>query len=146
MILSHIIIWSNLLQVWCWWMKPVSPRRELTGHSSLHCFPGGSEGKASACNAGDPGFNTWVGKSPWRRKWQSTPTLLPGKSHGWRSLVGYSPWGRRVGHDWATSLTHPQFLAAGQSGGARVSKDGLLCFSALRKWRFWEQPKEVSLL
>ena len=31
----------------------------------------------------------------WRRKWQSTPVLLPGKSHGWRSLVGYSPWDRK---------------------------------------------------
>ena len=30
---------------------------------------------------------------PWRRKWQSTPALLPGKSHGWRSLIGYTPWG-----------------------------------------------------
>ena len=29
----------------------------------------------------------------WRRKWQATPVFLPGKSHGWRSLVGYSPWG-----------------------------------------------------
>ena len=29
----------------------------------------------------------------WRRKWQPTPVLLPGKSHGWRSQVGYSPWG-----------------------------------------------------
>ena len=35
----------------------------------------------------------WVGKIPWRRKWQSTPVLLPGKSHGQRSLVAYSPWG-----------------------------------------------------
>ena len=32
--------------------------------------------------------------SLWRRQWQPTPVLLPGKSHGWRSLVGYSPWGR----------------------------------------------------
>ena len=38
---------------------------------------------------------TWVGKIPWRRKWQSTPVLLPGKSHGQRSLVGYSPWGSK---------------------------------------------------
>ena len=30
----------------------------------------------------------------WRRTWHPTPVLLPGKSHGWRSLVGYSPWGR----------------------------------------------------
>ena len=44
-----------------------------------------------------------VGKIPWRRKWQPTPILLPEKSHGWRSLVGYSPWGCRVRHDRATS-------------------------------------------
>ena len=36
---------------------------------------------------------TWVGRIPWRRKWQPTPVLLPAESHGWRSLVGYSPWG-----------------------------------------------------
>jgi len=49
---------------------------------------------------GRPGFDPWVGKIPWRRKWQPTPVLLPGKSHGQRS-----PWGHRVGHDWATSLS-----------------------------------------
>ena len=32
-------------------------------------------------------------KIPWRRKWQPIPVFLPGKSHGWRSLSGYSPWG-----------------------------------------------------
>ena len=42
-----------------------------------------------------PEFDSWVGKIPWRRKWQSTPALLPGKSHGQRSLIGYSPWGRK---------------------------------------------------
>ena len=41
----------------------------------------------------------------WRRKWQPTPVLLPGESHGQRSLVGHSPWGHRVRHDWATSLS-----------------------------------------
>ena len=59
-------------------------------------FPSGSDGKESACNAGDlsliPGFDSWVGKNLWRRKWQPTPVLLPGESHGQRSLVGYSPW------------------------------------------------------
>ena len=46
-------------------------------------------------NAGDTrcGFNPWVGKIPWRGKWQPTPVFLLGKSHGQRSLVGYSPWG-----------------------------------------------------
>ena len=42
-----------------------------------------------------PDLGTGVGKIPWRRKWQSTPGLLPGKSHGQRSLVGYSPWDRK---------------------------------------------------
>ena len=40
-----------------------------------------------------PGFNPWVGKIPWRKKWQHTPVFLPGESHGQRSLAGYSPWG-----------------------------------------------------
>ena len=52
-----------------------------------------------------PGFSLWVRKIPWRRKWQPTPVLLPGKSHGQRSLAGCSPWGCRVGQDWATSTT-----------------------------------------
>ena len=42
-----------------------------------------------------PGFNRWVRKIVWRRKWQSTPVLLPGKSHGQRRLVGYSSWGHK---------------------------------------------------
>ena len=41
-----------------------------------------------------------------RRQWYPTPVLLPGKSHGRRSLVGCGPWGRWVRHDWATSLSH----------------------------------------
>ena len=40
-----------------------------------------------------PGFDPWVGKIPWRRKWQPTPVFLPGTSRGQRSLVGYSPGG-----------------------------------------------------
>ena len=40
----------------------------------------------------ETGFNPWVGEILWRRKWQPAPVLLPGKSHGWRSLAGYSPW------------------------------------------------------
>ena len=36
-----------------------------------------------------PRFNPWVGKIPWRRKWELTPAFLPGKSHGQRTLAGY---------------------------------------------------------
>ena len=42
-----------------------------------------------------PRFNPWVGKITWRRKWQPSPVFLPGESHGRRSLVGYSPQGRK---------------------------------------------------
>ena len=41
------------------------------------------------------GFNTWVRKVLWSRKWQSTPVCLPEKFHGQRSLAGYSPWGHK---------------------------------------------------
>ena len=56
-------------------------------------LPCSSKGKESACRR--PGFDPWVGKIPWRREWQPTPVLLPGESHGQRSLIGCSPWGRR---------------------------------------------------
>ena len=47
--------------------------------------------KESACQCRTLEFNSWVGKIPWRRKLQPTPVVLPGESHGQRSLVGYSP-------------------------------------------------------
>ena len=39
------------------------------------------------------GFDPWVGKIPWRRKWQPAPVFFPGKLRGQRSLQGYGPWG-----------------------------------------------------
>ena len=49
--------------------------------------------KESACNAGGPRFDPWVGNIPWRREWLQTPVFLPGKSCGQRSLAVYSLWG-----------------------------------------------------
>ena len=40
-------------------------------------------------------LDPWVGKIPWRRKWQPTPVFLSWKSHGQRSLAGYRSWGRK---------------------------------------------------
>ena len=61
-------------------------------------FPGGTSDKESACQCRrlwtcecDP----WVGRIPWRKKWQPTPVFLLRNSHGQKSLTGYSPWGRR---------------------------------------------------
>ena len=45
-------------------------------------------------NAGD-GFDPWVRKIPWRRKWQPTPVFLPKKSHAQGNLMGYSPKGSK---------------------------------------------------
>ena len=47
-------------------------------------------GKETTCQCRRCGFYSWVGKIPWRSKQQPTPVFLPGKSHGQRSLEGYS--------------------------------------------------------
>ena len=61
-------------------------------------FPGGASGKEPTCQCRTHkrlGLDPWVGKIPWRRARQPTLVFLPGESHGQRSLVGYSPYGRK---------------------------------------------------
>ena len=53
-------------------------------------------GKESACRHRRREFHPWVGKIPWRRKWQPTPVSFSERCHGQRSLEGCSPWGRRA--------------------------------------------------
>ena len=60
--------------------------------SKLQGFPGGSVVKNPPRRHR---FDPWVGKIPWRRKWQPAPVFLPRKCHGQRSLVDYSPWGHK---------------------------------------------------
>ena len=80
---------------WIFTTEPLS--REAQKYISFYFesfFPDRSVGKESSCNARDTNeFNPWIKKIPWRREWQPTPVFLPGKPHGQRSLVGYSPWG-----------------------------------------------------
>ena len=52
--------------------------------------PGGSLVKNPPVNAGRCGFDLWVRKIPWNRKWQPTPVFLPKKYHGQRNLAGYT--------------------------------------------------------
>ena len=68
-------------------------------------FPGGSHRK-ECLQCRRPRFNPWVGKIPWRRKWQPAPVFLPGKSHGRRSLAVYGPRGRKESDTTTTSLKH----------------------------------------
>ena len=88
-------------------------------------FPGAS-GKEPACQCRRCkrcSFNPWVRKIPWRRIWQPTPVSLPGKSHGQRSLVGYSPWDRKeldrteCMHTHMHAHTHPD-TGSGRTLGA----------------------------
>ena len=79
----------------------------------------------------------WVRKIPWRGKWQPTPVFLPGKSHGQRSLVGYSPWGRKELDTHTHTHTHTckrmlKFTAWGRFPSAVV---GL----SAQCWRMWRQ-------
>ena len=73
--------------------KNAQTTAQLHSSHTLVGFLGGSDGKASTCNAGDLDSIPVLGRFPWRRIWQPTSVLSPGKSHGWRSLVGCSPWG-----------------------------------------------------
>ena len=77
----------------------------LTEPPTYPGLPWWLSGKESACNAGDPASIPGLGRSPWRRKWPHTPVFLPGESHGWRSLVGYSLWGHKE-----SNPTHPPGL------------------------------------
>ena len=56
---------------------------------------GGSAGKESACNIREPGSIPGLGRSPRRRDGLPSPVFWPGEFHRQRSLVGYSPWGRK---------------------------------------------------
>ena len=78
-------------EILCWPWLP-----NLLMHTHIYSgFPGDTSGKepASQFKRGKRcGFNPWVRKI-WRRNWLPTPVFLPGKSHGQRSLAGYSPRG-----------------------------------------------------
>ena len=108
----------------------------------IYTLRGGSDGKEFAGN-GNAVIIPWVRKIPWRRECLPTPVFLSGESHGQRSLVGYSPWDRRVGHDWATNaftftmqtITNEDLLYSagncrvlcGDLNGKEIQKRGNIC-------------------
>ena len=69
--------------------------REIDDSIREKDFPGGSDGKASVYNAGDPGLSPALGRSPGEGNGNPFQYYCLEKSHGWRSLVGYSPWGHK---------------------------------------------------
>jgi len=62
-------------------------------------FPGGSDGKESACDAGDPGLIPGSGRFTCRREWLPIPVFLPEEFFGQRILMGSSPQGCKIGHN-----------------------------------------------
>ena len=81
-------------------LPSVCPKNHLLSPKGSTRLPRWLSGKEYTCQCRRQGFDPWSMKIPWRRKWQPTSAFLPGKFHGQRSLVGYSPRGRkRVRHD-----------------------------------------------
>ena len=68
----------------------------------------------------ETGFDPWVGKIPWGRKWQPTPVFLPGESQGQRSLADYSPWGHKESET-TEQLSMHTFSGEGRRAGNRVN-------------------------
>ena len=90
-------LWSNFSEL----SEMLSPRLKSSFCPQIKLdlqVPQGLKKKKSVCQCRRStrlGFNLWAEKIPWRWKWQPTPVFLPGASHGRRSLVGYSPRGRK---------------------------------------------------
>ena len=64
--------------------------------TEIHGLPRWCSGEEPSCQcirSKRQGFSPWVGKIPWRRKWQLAPVFLSGKSHEQRSLEHDNPWG-----------------------------------------------------
>ena len=93
-------------------------------------------GKESTCQCIRYGFDPWVGKIPWRGTWQPPPVFLPGETHGQRSLMGYSPWGCRVGHDLATKQQQPSsyLIKCPSAWICLIRRDKAFLARSLLKW------------
>ena len=91
--------------------------------------------RKSACQCRRHGFDPWVGKISWRKKWKPTPVFLLGKVHGQRSLVDRLLWmgSQRVGHNWAYTHTHTQHILNTISHKKRLRKVLLNTFKS--KWQ-----------
>ena len=93
---------------------PLSPTQGLWfGYRTLRRgFPGGSNHKESACNAGDLGSIPELGRFPGEGNYYPPQYFLPGESLGQRSLLGYSPWVRKESDTTELlTLSQPPFLA-----------------------------------
>ena len=115
----------------------------------LHCFPGGSEGKVSACDAGNPGSIPGLGRFPGegngnRLQYSCLENPMDGEACRLQSMVGYSLWGRKDSDtnerlyflSFTQDRTHScrlYILTKSQEGGANGSMYGKTIFESFRK-------------
>ena len=88
-------------------IQPLDGQEQSVTAQGLPRWPRGKESAYQFRRHKRQGLEPWVGKIPWRRKWQPTPLFLPVESHGQRSLVSYNPWSHRVRHNSAWTHPHP---------------------------------------
>ena len=115
-------------RVWCSMLAKKCSLSSI-GTTGIVGFPLWLSGREPAGQCRRCRFDPWVRKMPQRSKWQPTPVLLPGKSHGQRSLAGYSLWGckeldvtERVN---TTNNTHSNF------------------FPSMRRWWKWSELLKI---
>ena len=96
---SYFVPWGTFGKVWRHFLSRLGCRRARTCVCVCVCV--------CVCDV-LPAFSEWQ-----QRKWQSTLVFLPGKSHGQRSLVGYSPWGlEKPDKTERLTLSQAEYLAA----------------------------------
>ena len=108
----------------------------MATHSSILGLPWQLRWQSIYLQCGRLGFNPWVRKILWRIKWQPTPVLLPRKSHGWRSVVGYSPWSHKESD--MTERCHSVTQEQRPMGGG-VSRLNVFC--PFLNWSFSNERK-----
>ena len=138
--ISVLADWQNsysfrvvLQELWC--LMVSKENMKLLQLPEAH--PGSSDGKESAYNAGDLGSIPRSGRFPWRTKGQPTPLFLPGKSHGKRSLAGYSPWGHKE-LDTTERLTLSLFSFFFKQTFTYLGALGLSCSMQTLGWGMWD--------
>ena len=142
--------WRVLLGCWNWWSHLRRNLCIISSHTSCDRW------RRICLQCRRPGLDPWVRNIPWRREWLPTPVSLSGESHGRRSLVGYSPRGHRVRHNWVTNTATFRFINIRQApyenqrGHCLSYVDNALRISVLavkrimhvsdvygEKWRHW---------
>ena len=133
-----------------WFFQGICPVVGLLGHMDFLDDSVVKKKKKIPLSSRRLGFDPWVRKIPWRRQWKPTPVFLLGKSHGQRSLGGYSSWGhKRVGHDLVMEqqlqleqCLKSSILTSCVTSGELFSSSVSQCPPCRRKW----QPFQHSCL